>query len=112
MVRDAALIGKTLPNVTLNLTWCPIISQVQTTRMLDEIIDLVPVNKIIAFGGDYRCAVQNVYGHLTMARQVVASVLADRINAGDFDKEYALQLARLWFHDNPCQIYKLPQGEG
>ena len=107
MVRDAALIGKTLPNVTLNLTWCPIISQLQTARTLGEIIDLVPTNKVIAFGGDYRVAVQKVYGHLTSAREVVASVLADRILAGDFDREYAMYLARQWFHDNPSRVYRL-----
>ena len=107
MVRDGALIGKTLPNVTLNLTWCPIISQLQTVRILGEIMDLVPTNKVIAFGGDYRVAVQKVYGHLVLARQVVASVLADRIQAGDFDREYAMHLAKLWFHDNPSRIYKL-----
>jgi hypothetical protein len=44
MVRDALLMGKTLPNVTLNLTWCPIISQAQTVQALDEIVDLVPTN--------------------------------------------------------------------
>jgi len=107
MVRDAALIGKNLPNVTLNLTWCPIISQAQTARMLDEMIDLVPLNKTIAFGGDYRVAVQKVYGHLVLAREVVASVLADRIDAGDFDRERALHIAKLWFHDNPARIYGL-----
>ena len=107
MVRDAALIGKTLPNVTLNLTWCPIISQLQTARTLEEIIDLVPINKIIAFGGDYRVAVQKTYGHLVLAREVVASVLADRIEAGDFDREYAMHITKLWFHDNPSRIYKL-----
>ena len=52
MIRDAILIGKTCPNIVLNLTCCPIISQVQTYRALDEILDLVPVNKIVAFGGD------------------------------------------------------------
>ena len=107
MVRDAALIGKTLPNVTLNLTWCPIISQLQTAHTLGEIIDLVPMNKVIAFGGDYRVAVQKTYGHLVLAREVVASVLADRIEAGDFDKEYAMHVARLWFYENPSRIYKL-----
>ena len=72
VARDAAFIGKSVPNITLNLTWCPIISQALTARMLDEIIDLVPVNKIIVFGGDYRVSVQKVYGHLVMAREVVA----------------------------------------
>ena len=109
MVRDAALIGKNLPNVTLNLTWCPIISQTQTARMLDEILDLVPVNKITAFGGDYRVAVQKAYGHLVMAREVVACALGARVETGDLDRAEAMRIARMWFHDNPARIHKLPQ---
>jgi predicted TIM-barrel fold metal-dependent hydrolase len=108
--REAALIGKNLPNVTLNLCWCPIVSQVTTARMLDELIDLVPANKIIAFGGDYRVCVQKVWGHLVMAREVVATVLARRVQAGDVDRPEALRLAKLWFHDNPARIYKLAAG--
>ena len=107
MYRDAILIGKNLPNVTLNLTWCPIISQVQTKRALDEILDLVPLNKIIAFGGDYRVAVQKVYGHLVLAREAVAAALGERVEAGGLDREEAVRIARLWFHDNPARIYGL-----
>jgi predicted TIM-barrel fold metal-dependent hydrolase len=107
MVRDAAIIGKTLPNVTLNLVWCPIISQAQTASILNEIIDMVPLNKIIAFGGDYRVCIQNVYGHLKMAKEVVAGVLASRIEAGDFDMKEALRIAKMWFYENPARIYKL-----
>lgn len=110
MIRDAVLIGKTQPNVTLNLTWCPVISLTQTVRALEELIDLVPVNKIIAFGGDYRAAVHKVYGHLVLARQAVAQALAGRVEAGDFDREEALRLARLWFVDNPRRIYRLGPG--
>lgn len=107
MIRDAIMIGKILPNVTLNLTWCPIISQAQTIRALDEIIDLVPVNKVIAFGGDYRVAVQKVYGHLVMAREAMAAALARRVAAGDFDLVEALRIAKMWFYDNPTRIYGL-----
>jgi predicted TIM-barrel fold metal-dependent hydrolase len=107
MIRDAILIGKSYPNVTLNLTWCPVISQVQTCRALDEVLDLVPTNKISAFGGDYRVAVQKAWGHLVMARECVASALANRIEAGNLDREQALQIARMWFHDNPARIYGL-----
>jgi predicted TIM-barrel fold metal-dependent hydrolase len=107
MIRDAILIGKSYPNVTLNLTWCPLISQVQTCRALDEIIDLVPLNKVIAFGGDYRAAVQKVWGHLVMARECVATALANRIEAGSFDRAEALRIARMWFHDNPARIYRI-----
>jgi predicted TIM-barrel fold metal-dependent hydrolase len=107
MYRDALQIAKNLPNVTLNLTWCPIISQLQTKRSLDEIIDLVPLNKIIAFGGDYKAAVQKVYGHLVMAREVVAAALSDRVECGDFDRAFAMEVAKMWFFDNPSRIYRL-----
>jgi len=107
MLRDAAVIAKTQPNVSANLCWLAVISQVQTVRMLDELIDLVPVNKITAFGGDYRVCVQKVYGHLVMAREVVASVLAGRVESGDFDRAEAMRLAKLWFIDNPTRVYHL-----
>ncbi len=107
MVHVASFIGKVLPNVSLNLTWCPVISQTLTLRALDELLDLVPLNKVTAFGGDYRVAVHKVYGHLVMAREVVAAALAERVQAGDFDRGEALRIARLWLHDNPARIYKL-----
>ncbi len=109
MVRDAILIGKNLPNVTLNLTWCPVVSQLQTEQALEEIIDQVPLTKVIAFGGDYRVAVQKVYGHLVMAREAAAAALARRVDDGDFDQEEALRIARLWFRENPARIYGLPR---
>lgn len=112
MLRDALLIGKTMPNVTLNLCWLPVISQIQAVRAIDEMIDLVPINKIIAFGGDYRAAVHKVYGHLVMAREAVAAALACRVASGDLDRATALHLARLWFCDNPAQIYRLGEGTG
>ncbi len=39
MIRDAIPLGKSHANVTLNLCWCPVISQVQTTRALGARID-------------------------------------------------------------------------
>jgi predicted TIM-barrel fold metal-dependent hydrolase len=107
MVHVASFIGKVLPNVSLNLTWCPVISQTLTARTLSEVLDLVPLNKVSAFGGDYRVAVHKVYGHLTMAREVVAAVLAERVQAGDFDRAEALRIAKLWMHDNPARVYAL-----
>lgn len=105
MVRDAMMIGKNFPNVSLNLCWCPVVSQRMTMHALNEILDMVPVNKIIAFGGDYRCVVQKVWGHLVMARETVASVLAGRIYDREMTEERAVEIAKMWFHDNPSDIY-------
>ena len=77
----------------------------QTYRALNEIIDLVPVNKIIAFGGDYRVCVQKVYGHLVLTREVVATVMARRLDRGLVDLEQALWLARRLFYENAAELY-------
>lgn len=106
-VRETGVIGKNNPNVWLNLCWCHVISQRMTVSFLDEWIDLVPVNKIFAFGGDYGMPVEKVVGHLWMAREDIAEVLASRVARGDMTEDRALEIANMWFYDNAVQCYPL-----
>ena len=78
-VREALMLGKGFPNVWLNLCWTHIISQRVVVSALDEAIDLIPSNKLLAFGGDYGLPVEKVYGHLVMAQEDIAEVLARRV---------------------------------
>jgi len=105
-VRETAIMGKNFPNVWLNLCWSHIISPKMTMSALDEWIDLVPVNKIIAFGGDYK-NVENVYGHLVMARENIAKVLGRRVEEGLLTENGAIEIAQEWFYDNPKGLYEL-----
>ena len=69
---------------------------------LDEAIDLIPMNKILAFGGDYSGVVlEKIYGHLVMARENIAEVLARRIMNKQLSESQALTLVRKWFWENP-----------
>ena len=106
-VREAVMIGKMFPNVSLNLCWNTVVSPEQTVRMLDECVDLVPLNNLIAFGADYRIAIEKVYGHLVMAKEVVARVLAKRIDREQMDLDDAVHISKLWFHDNAVRLYGL-----
>jgi len=106
--RETGIIGKNFANVSLNLCWCHIISQEMTCSTLQEWLDLVPTNKIIAFGADYHKPVEKTYGHLVMAREDIARVLADRVDANRFSLDQALELARKLFYENPKRIYGLP----
>ena len=106
-VREALMLGKGFANVWLNLCWTHIISQRFAVAGLDEAVDLVPMNKILAFGGDYAVPVEKVYGHLVMAREDVAEVLARRITSGQMTESQALDLGRKWFWDNAIDLYKL-----
>jgi len=106
-VRETAIIGKNFPNVWLNLCWCHIISPKITCQAMDELIDLVPINKIIAFGGDYSLPVEKVYGHLVMARENIAKVLGSRVEENLLTENDAVEIAKKWFYDNPKELYKL-----
>lgn len=106
-VRDTGVIGKDFPNANLNLCWCHIISPRMTASFLDEWIDLVPINKIMGFGGDYGRPVEKVYGHLVMAREVIARVLAGRIADHLITEGEALRIAERLLYHNPRELYGL-----
>ncbi len=106
-VRENGIMGKMFPNVTLNLCWCPLISETMMTQFLDEYIDLVPVNKISAFGADYISEVENVYGHWIMALNILAKVFARKIDAEIMDYDDAIYLGHMFLYENPKNIYNL-----
>ena len=104
-VRDCIMIGKNLSNVYLNLCWVHIISQVVARNGIDELLDQVPVNKIIAFGGDHNRPVEKVVGHLHMTRENFAAVFARRIEDGLMSFDEAMDVLHQWFWDNPLRFY-------
>jgi len=104
-VREAGVMGHNFPNVWLNLTWTHLFSPAMTRSFLDEWMDIVPMNKIIGFGADYAFQVEKVYGHLLMARENIAHVLAGRVAGGLMDAEEAVAVAKMWLFDNPSQLY-------
>ncbi len=106
-VRESLMLGKGFPNVWLNFCWTHIISQKFATEALDEALDLIPVSKISAFGGDYDLPVEKVYGHLVMAKEDVAAALSKRVINGQMTESQALDIARKWFWHNPRELYKL-----
>ena len=106
-MRETLMLGKGFPNVWLNFCWTHIISQRFAVAGLDEAIDLVPMSKILIFGGDYTTGVEKVYGHLVMAREDIAEVLARRTRQGQMSESQALELTRRWFWDNPKDLYTL-----
>ena len=50
---ELAVLTKNFPNVYANLCWLPIISPWMAERVLSEWLEVIPISKIFAFGGDY-----------------------------------------------------------
>ncbi len=105
--REIGVLAKYFPGVHLNMAWTHIINPAMARTALDEWLDMVPCTKIFGFGGDYTI-VENVYGHLVLARQNIARVLAAKIVEGAFSRAEASVIARRLMRDNAVEFYRLP----
>ena len=104
-VDNALTLAKTFQNVYIDLCWVSVISKQMAVASLDKALDMVPFNKIMWGGDAYR--IEDAYGALRTAREVVAEVLSMRIERGRLDAAGAEKIARAIFYDNAAALYKL-----
>lgn len=104
-VGPALSLAKMFPNVFIDLVWVPVLSQVVARRVLDESLDLVPVNKIMWGGDAYR--VEDAYSAACLGRDVVADTLFARIERGEANEEQALAIARRILYQNAVDFFGL-----
>lgn len=105
-VRESILLAKTRPNVCLNLCWTYLISQRMAREAISEILETVPLNKVIAFGSDTVVAPE-AFGHLVMCLESLSWALADRISAGLLTEDSAAEIAGRWLSGNAIEWYGL-----
>ena len=105
-IREWATLAKNFANVYADMAWVHIISPEVGRQQLHELIETVPGNKIMAFGGD-AMTVEFAYAHSRMARQVVARVLSEKVADGYMDENEAIALAGKVLKDNPAKLFKL-----
>jgi hypothetical protein len=105
--RSSGVLAARFPNVSVNLSITPVISERLAAAALDEWLDLVPACKIIAFGGHHRRPVPNIYGHLMAARSVIAEALAARVARGDMNLVDAVEAAGILLDANARAIYRV-----
>ncbi|MCC6857057.1 MAG: amidohydrolase family protein [Bryobacterales bacterium] len=102
--EELGVLAKLFPNVHADFCWAHIISPAGSRRTLDEYLETVPVNKILAFGGDYRFP-ELAYAHARMARRNVVQVLAGKVEAGLFTERQALEVGRLLLRENALALF-------
>ncbi len=105
-VTEFIELGKSWRNVFLNLCWNHIITPEGARTQLSELLECVPVNKIFAFGSDTKYP-ELVIGHLEMAKENCALVLAEKVLNGFFSYDEAVDFARRILRTNLIEFYKL-----
>lgn len=103
---ELAALAKNFRNVYIDANWMYSISPSFSERYLNEWLESVPVNKIMAFGGDCM-AVENVYGELTLAKKIITKILVDKVMQGYVTEKEAKTIARMILHDNAVKFYNL-----
>jgi hypothetical protein len=101
---EQATICKNNPNCYADLCWLHIISPSMAKFHLHQLIDTVPGNKILGFGGDF-FHVEGAYAHCQMAREITADVLADKVEAGDLPEGHAAFLLERILYGNGKDLF-------
>jgi uncharacterized protein len=105
---ELSTLAKNFPNVYIDMCWLYVISPSYSERYLHEWLETVPASKIMGFGGDYQ-NVENLFGHLLLAKQVVARVLTEKVKDGYLSENEAIKIAGMILHDNAVRIFKLSE---
>lgn len=105
-IHEWATLAKNFANVYADMAWVHIISPEIGRQQLHELIETVPGNKIMAFGGD-AITVEMAYAHSRMARQVVTRVLSEKAADGYMTEDEAISLAKKMLRDNPAELFQL-----
>lgn len=104
--REIITLAKYYPNVYIDMCWAHIISPYASREFLNEALDVLPYNKIFGFGGDY-LFYEGVYGHLTIAKQNICEVLANKVDRKEISLELSEKILKAILHDNAARIFKI-----
>ncbi len=105
-IQEAGVLAKYFPNVYLDACWLSHISPSSYRRGLDEWLDIVPSNKIFAWGGDHEI-IEHSYASLMLAKDLITDVLVNKIISGDSSEKIAISLMEKILHGNSINFYGL-----
>ena len=108
---QAGLMAKYFPNVYVDGCWLSHISPSVYRTALTSWIETVPMNKILAWGGDHTI-LEHSYGSLAEAKDLITDVLAGMVDRGYMGTELAVAVARRVLHDNGVEFWRLGGMEG
>lgn len=102
--HEIIAMAKMYPNMFVDLCWVCEISNKLYEECLEYMIDLIPANKIMGFGGDY-FFVEGIYGAQKLMRIIISKIMAGRIEKGDFNYKEAIDFSKKILFENPNNIY-------
>ena len=104
--RDLLGMAFVYRNIWLDLTWSLLLSPSHFKLALHEAIEILPDESRMMIGGD-NWHVEETYGTMKLARQLIGEVLEEKLAAGYFRIEDAQRLAVKILRENALGFFKL-----
>jgi hypothetical protein len=104
--RDLLGMAFVYRNIWLDLTWSLLLSPSHFKLALHEAIEILPDESRMMIGGD-NWHVEETYGTLKLARQLIGEVLEEKVSAGYFPAEGARRVAAKILRENAVRFFKL-----
>ena len=96
--QSLCTLARELPNFCLAGYWWHNFFPGAIRQVMEERLDMLPVNKQIGFFSDAYC-VDWVYAKVMMVRKIMARVFAGKIDIGQYTFDDAVSIARAILHD-------------
>jgi|Deesub1362B_J571_1020462.scaffolds.fasta_scaffold04154_3 predicted TIM-barrel fold metal-dependent hydrolase len=101
--RECAVLAKNFPNVFLDVTWLPMVTETGFKNLLREVLELVPGNKITWGSDSYH--VEQMLGHARIFRELLSSVLSEMALEGRLSTDEAIEVGRWILNENAEEIF-------
>jgi hypothetical protein len=101
--QSLCTLARELPNFSLAGYWWHNFFPDTIAQVMRERLDMLPANKQVGFFSDAYC-VEWSFAKAVLVRKILARVLAERIELGQFDRESALRFARTILFDSPQSL--------
>jgi hypothetical protein len=98
--QSLCTLARELPNFSLAGYWWHNFFPDTIRQVMAERLEMLPANRQVGFFSDAYC-VEWTYAKLVIVRKLMARVLADMIDRGQFDRDEAIDVARAVLFDSP-----------
>lgn len=107
--QSLCTLSRELPNLSLAGYWWHNFFPGAIRHVIEERLDMLPVNRQIGFFSDAYCA-EWTYAKVVMVRRILAEVLADKVGLGQYTFDEAVSIARSVLYDSSCELLGMRPG--
>ena len=101
--QSLCTLGRELPNFSLAGYWWHNFFPSGIRRVMEERLDMLPLNKQVGFFSDAYC-LEWVYAKRVIVQRCLARVLAEKIRDGQYTRDDALYVAREILYESPQSL--------